>query len=95
MGHPVGMPPKKILMDGREVVNTKQLAAELGISPNAVRMLIKHSDPRVEPVEDLGVVYDRAAIAVVLEARPGRGAPGRAKPHRPRSGSAPTPPAAE
>lgn len=77
------MPPKRIIMDGREVLNTEQIAARLGRSPNAVRQLIKRTDPRIQPVEDIGVVYDAAAIEAMIETLPGRGAPGRPKPHRP------------
>jgi hypothetical protein len=77
----------QIKVNGREALTPEQTADLAGVSPNAVRMLIKRL--KLQPVARLGVVYDRAAIEAMLESRPGRGAPGRPKPLR-TNGSAPT-----
>jgi hypothetical protein len=74
----------EIKVGGRDAMTPEQVADLSGVSPNAVRMLIKRLG--LQPVARLGVVYDRAAIEAMLESRPGRGAPGVPRPHRPPAG---------
>jgi hypothetical protein len=81
LSHHERMARIQIMVDGREALTPEQVADLAGISPNAVRMLIKRLN--VQPVARLGMVYDRAGVEAMLESRPGRGAPGVPRPHRP------------
>lgn len=74
----------EIKVNGREALTPEQVADLAGISPNAARMLIKRL--RLDHVARVGVVYDRAAVEAMLESRPGRGAPGVPRPHKPTAG---------
>jgi hypothetical protein len=76
-----GMARLKIMLNGREVLTAGQVAELAGIKTSGARMLIKRAGLRA--VDEIGAVYDRAAIEAALESRPGRGAPGQPRAHRP------------
>ncbi|HET8640560.1 MAG TPA: hypothetical protein VFM37_01415 [Pseudonocardiaceae bacterium] len=65
----------KILVDGRLALTTAMLAAEFGLSPQAIRMAIMRLG--IEPVDEIDArtpLYPAVATRAKLRARPGRGA---------------------
>jgi hypothetical protein len=75
-------PPKLVIMAGEiRMLTLQDIAEQAGLTYEAARKLVSRA--RIEPVARIGNVYDPAAVQAALDSRPGYGAPGRPKPHRP------------
>jgi hypothetical protein len=70
-----------ITVNGRPAITSGEIARRADIDPSAVHSLIRRAG--LQPAARLGYVYDEAEVDRLLATRPGRGAPGRPKPHRP------------
>jgi hypothetical protein len=86
----VDQPDIEIKVNGRPAITAAELARRAGIKPETVYSLISRA--KLKSVAQLGYVYDEEEATRFLATRPGRGAPGTPRPHKPRRSSAPTQP---
>jgi hypothetical protein len=70
----------EITVDGRPALTTRQLAEEFGIDPASTRKAIQRLDlAPIEHLDDRTPLYDAEAARAAMNARPGKGGPGRAR----------------
>jgi hypothetical protein len=75
-------PQKFVITAGKtRMLTLHDIAEQNGLTYEAARKLVSRA--RIEPAGRIGNVYDPAAVRAALDSRPGYGAPGRPKPHRP------------
>lgn len=76
------MPTIHITVDGREALTVEQAAARYGLAPSSVRAALTRLGTAITPAAMLDgrkPLYDAEALDAAMEARPGKGAPGKPK----------------
>jgi len=81
-------PIVRITVDGKLALTVEQAGARYGLNPGPMRVQLTRFGSQVEPVTYLDgrkPLYLAAVLDALMNARPGKGAPGVPRPHKPPS----------
>lgn len=81
------MPPRiRVTVDGKPALTVEQAARRVGVAASTMRGELTRYRDKIRPVADLDgrkKLYLESDIDEFWAARPGKGAPGMQRPHRP------------